>query len=250
MLTSDGFAWTNRWHRHHPAEKGLLAGGMLVLAVTLPAPTTAPIIIAVMFVTTVLGAGIPAVTWLRLMALPSGFLITSVPFLALSLNFSSGLQVVFSPQGLEVALSVLLRSLAAVSCLTFLTLTTPTIDLVPLLRRVGVPPAVVEIMLLTYRLVFVFLERAATGHQAQIARQGYVGLRNTLRSLGLLVTSLFQRSLERSRRMEIGLTARGFQGELRVLAPKRSISRARVASAAGLLLGVAAAGLVLDATVR
>ena len=249
MLTLDRFAWTNRWHRHPPAEKGLLAGGMLVLAVTLPAPTTAPIIIAVMFVTTVFGAGIPVVSWLRLMALPAGFLITSVPFLALSLDFSSGLHVAFSPQGLDTALSVLLRSLAAVASLMFLTLTTPTIDLVPLLRRLGVPQMVVEIMLLTYRLVFVFLERASTGRQAQVARQGYVGLRNSLRSLGLLVTSLFQRALERSRRMEIGLSTRGFQGELRVLTPERSISPARLVGTVALLLGVAATGLLLNMTI-
>jgi cobalt/nickel transport system permease protein len=223
---------------------------MLVLAVTLPASTTSPIILAVMFATTVLGAGIPAITWLRLMALPGGFLITSVPFLALSLDFSPGLELAFSPQGLEVALTVLLRALAAVSCLMFLTLTTPLIDLVPLLRRLGIPQAVVEIMLLTYRMVFVFLERAASARQAQVARHGYVGLRNSLRSLGLLVSSLFQRSLERSRRLEIGLTARGFQGELRVLTPERSMSWARVVGTAALLLGVAATGFSLDATIR
>ncbi|MGF1616119.1 MAG: cobalt ECF transporter T component CbiQ [Gammaproteobacteria bacterium] len=250
MLAIDRFAWTNRWHPHHPAEKGLLAGGMLVLAIALPATTTAPIILLVMLLTTVLGAGIPASVWLRVMAVPLGFLIASLPLLVLSLDLTSGLQVVFSPQGLDIALSTLLRSLAAVSCLAFLTLTTPTADLMPLLRRFGIPQAVVELMLLTYRLLFVFLERATTGHQAQIARQGYVGVRNSLRSLGWLVSSLFQRSLERSRRLEIGLTARGFQGELRVLTPQWPLSRLRLIGTLGLLLGVATSGLALDATAQ
>lgn len=247
MLAIDRWAWTNRWRRYHPAEKGLLAGGMLLLAVALPAPTTGPVIIAVMFLATVAGAGIPAFTWLRVMALPGAFLITSIPFLVLSLDFSSGLSVALSPQGWEPALHVVLRSLAAVSCLTFLTLTTPAIDLVPLLRRLGVPRPVVEMMLLIYRLVFVFLERAASARQAQIARQGYAGFRNSLRSLGLLVTNLFQRSLERAQRMETGLAARGFQGELRVLTPQWTLSQFRLIIIISLLLGVAATGLALDA---
>jgi hypothetical protein len=37
-------------------------------------------------------------------------------------------------------------------------------------------------------------------------------------SLGLLVATLFQRALERARRLEVVLAARGYVGELRVLA--------------------------------
>ena len=246
MLAIDRWAWTNRWHGFHPAEKGLLAGGMLLLAVTLPAPTTAPIIIIVMGLVTVVGAGIPAVAWLRVMALPGAFLITSVPLLMLSLDFSAGLKVGISPRGGEMALGVVLRSLAAVSCLTFLTLTTPTVDLVPLLRRLGVPQPVVEIMLLIYRLLFVFLERVASARRAQIARQGYRSFRHSLRSLGLLVSNLFQRSLERAQRIEIGLAARSFEGELQVLTPRRVLSPSRLVIIISLLLGVAVSGILLD----
>lgn len=250
MLAIDRWAWTNRWHGLHPGEKGLLAGGMLLLALTLPAPTTGPLIIAVMGLATVVGAGIPAATWLRVMALPGAFLITSVPLLALSLDFSSGFRIGFSPLGWETALRVVLRSLAAVSCLTFLTLTTPAIELLPLLRRLGAPQSVVEIMLLIYRLVFVFLERADSARRAQLARQGYSSFRHSLRSLGLLVSNLFQRSLERAQRMEIGLAARGFEGELRVLTPERVLSPFRLVIIICLLLGVAVSGLLLDSVVQ
>ncbi len=250
MLAIDRWAWTNRWHGFHPAEKGVLAGGMLLLAVTLPALTTGPLIIIVMGLITVVGAGIPAVTWLRVMALPGAFLITSIPLLMLSLDFSSGLNIELSPRGGEIALNVVLRSLAAVSCLTFLTLTTPTVDLVPLLRRLGIPQPVVDIMLLIYRLVFVFLERADNTRRAQLARQGYRDFRHSLRSLGLLVSNLFQRSLERAQRMEIGLAARGFEGELRVLTPGRVLSLSRLVIIINLLLGVAVSGLLLDMIVQ
>jgi cobalt/nickel transport system permease protein len=246
MLAIDHRAWTNRWHDHHPAEKLLLAGGLLLLSITLPPLTTGPLVFLVMALATVAGAGIPVTVFLGVIAIPGAFLLTGLPFLAVSLDFTSGIWLSFSPAGIEAAFQVMMRSLAAFSCLAFLTLTTPIIDLVPLLRRFGVPQLIVELMLLVYRLIFVFAERAVTGQQAQTARQGYSSLGRGIHSLGLLVASLFQRSLERARRLEIGLAARGFEGRLRVLLPDRALSLSRLAGILGVLLVVALAGVLLE----
>ena len=53
--------------------------------------------------------------------------------------------------GLQLALETSVRALAAVSCLSFLTLTTPLADLIPLVRRAGVPAGIIELILLIYR---------------------------------------------------------------------------------------------------
>jgi cobalt/nickel transport system permease protein len=126
-----------------------------------------------MAVATVAGAGVPTRAFLGVMALPTGFLLTSAPFLALSLDLGDGVCLAYNPSGATLALAVALRSLGAMSCLAFLALTTPAAELVPWLRRVGVPAAVVEIALLIYRLLFIGMERALTGQRAQAARQGY-----------------------------------------------------------------------------
>jgi hypothetical protein len=54
-------------------------------------------------------------------------------------------------------------------------------------------------------------------------------LRRGIRSLGLLAATLLGRSLARARRLEIGLAARGFEGELKVLTPPRALSTTRLA---------------------
>lgn len=246
MLPIDRHAWTNRWHRHRPAERALLAGGMLVLALTLPPRGSAPLVCLAMAGATVAGAGVPLCAFLRTVAVPAGFLAASLPFLALSLDLGDGVRLDWSPAGAWMALDVGLRSLAAVSCLAFLTLTTPVSELVPWLRRVGVPQAVVEIALLVYRLIFVVAERALAAGQAQEARLGYSTGRRAVRSVGILAGGLLGRSLGRARRLEIGLAARGFEGELKVLAPVRTRSRARLAAVVLTLLAVAAGGLALD----
>jgi len=246
MLAIDRHAWTNRWHRRHPGEKLLLASGLLLISITLPPLTTGPVVFVFMAVATIAGAGVPVSAFLRFIAVPGAFLLSSVPLLAVSLDISGGVRLAWSLPGLETAQQVVMRSMGAISCLAFLALTTPLIDLAPFLRRLGVPQVIVEIMLLTYRLLFVFMERAVSGWRAQAARQGYAGFARSLHSLSLLIANLLQRSLGRARCIETGLAARGFEGELRVLTPERLLSPVRLATIAGVLLAVGVTGILLD----
>jgi cobalt/nickel transport system permease protein len=235
MRAIDHHAWTNRWRDWHPAEKLLPASGLLVLTLILPPLTTAPLVLASTTLATVRGAGVPLKTLLSVLAAPAAFLLAGIPLLAVSMDFNPGFDLRLSSEGLRLALVTAIRALAAMSCLAFLILTTPLTDWVASLRRVGVPPGVIELILLTYRLIFVFVERALTGRQAQAARQGYSRVDRSVRSLGLLASNLFQRALAQARRLEMGLMARGYAGELRVLAPRRALSWPRLAAGLGLV---------------
>ncbi|MCB1770574.1 MAG: cobalt ECF transporter T component CbiQ [Candidatus Competibacteraceae bacterium] len=229
MRAIDHHAWTNRWRDWHPVEKGLPAIGLLTLTLILPPLTTAPLVLAGVMLTTVYGAGIPWKTLLSVLAAPATFLLAGIPFLAISIDFTSGFALTFSPEGFQLALQTMIRALAAMSCLAFLILTMPLTDGVLLLRRMGVPAGIIELILLIYRLIFVFAERALTGRQAQAGRLGYSRLDRSVRSLGLLGGNLFQRALEQARRLEMGLMARGYTGELRVLTPRWKLSWMRLA---------------------
>lgn len=228
MLAIDHHAWTNRWRGRHPIEKLLPASGLLLLTLALPPLTTGPLVLTGTTLATVYGAGVPPRALLAVLAVPLAFLLAGTPFLAVSVGFADGLDLRFSADGLHLALATSARALAAVSCLAFLALTTPLTDLVPPLRRIGIPAGIIELILLMYRLIFVFAERALTGRRAQAARQGYSRFDRGVRSLGLLAGNLFQRALEQARRLEIGLAARGYTGELRVIEPERPLSWPRL----------------------
>lgn len=240
----DRYAWTNRWRHYHPAEKLLLAGGLLLLSLLLPPLTTAPLILLTVWLAAAPGAGIPTKTLIWTLAAPAGFLLAGLPLLLLSVDLSGGVSL--SAEGGDKAARLLARSLAAVASLALFALTTPVAVWAPLLRRGGVPAALVEILLLMYRLLFVVAEQAGAAARAQAARLGYDGARRSLRSLGLLIANLLQRSLAQARRLEIGLAARNFDGELRVLSPPHSLSRRRLLAIAAVLLAVALAGLLGD----
>lgn len=244
MLLIDVHAHTNRWRDRPAAEKAVLAGGMLLLSLVLPPFPAALLILAAMAGAAVWGARIPPGDYLRLLALPAGFLLTGAATLLVGVETSGGgLHPVFLPQGLDAAAALAARAGAALSCLLFLSLTTPATALVPPLRRLGVPPAVIEVMLLTYRFLFIAIDTARAMHDAQAARLGYRGWRRSVRSLGLLAAALLPRVLDRGRRLEAGLAARGHDGSLRV------VTRHRPASPRFLALSFSAQALILLAGV-
>lgn len=245
MWLIDRTAYTNRWRARHAGEKVLLAGGLMAVAMSCPPLTTAPCVLAVAFAAATLGAGIAPRTFLQVLAIPAAFLLVSAPMLALSVDFGHGVSLAWSPAGARSAVDVTLRALAATACLALLALTTPLVDLLALLRRIGVPRVFLEIMLLTYRMIFVLADSAATGAQAQASRLGYTGFRQSCRSLGQLAAVLLQNALARARRLETGLGARGYEGDLPVLFRQPAVSVPAVMASAGVVGAVALVGTLL-----
>lgn len=246
MTLIDRLAHDNHLRKRHPAEKLLFSGGMLGLSLSLPPWPGAVVILAVVAVAALTVARLPVGETLRVIALPAGFLLVGLIVLPLSVTWGEGgLSFALSLDGLHAAATVSLRALAAASCLVFLALTTPVTDLVRLLGKVGVPAGVLDVMLLTYRFIFLFLDVAAKITAAQKARLGWNGTRRRVRSVGLLAAALLPRALEQARRMEIGLAARNFTGEMPLLSNAPAVSASAVLAIAGAVGGTALASFLL-----
>jgi cobalt/nickel transport system permease protein len=225
MHPIDVCAHTNRWSQQHPLQKLLLAGGTLLLSLLLPPLAAGPIILVSMALLALVGAQVPARTYLKFLSAVMAFaLIGAVP-LAVSVGWGSrGMDLGFSPQGADTAIHVLLRAWAAVSCLLFLAMTTPLATLVSQLRRLKVPGAVIELMLVIYRMLWMLSDVVHRVRVAQASRLGYCGFRQSCRSTGMLAASLLGRIMNRASRLETGLAARGYQGDLNVLVEDRPVS--------------------------
>jgi cobalt/nickel transport system permease protein len=74
--------------------------------------------------------------------------------------------------GITMSVNTFLRVEGALSCLFFLVLTTSITDLCILLRRAHAPRILVEMALLIYRYIFVFLEVSIKMTTAQNLRLG------------------------------------------------------------------------------
>jgi cobalt/nickel transport system permease protein len=196
-----------------------------LLSLLLPPLSAGPIILVCMASLTLLGARVPARTYFRFLGVTAGFALIGAAPLAVGVGWGAdGLDLAYSPKGAETAIRVLLRSWAAMSCLLFLAMTTPLATLVSQLRRLKVPEAIIELMLVIYRMLWLLSDVFHRMWVAQAARLGYSSLRRSMRSTGMLAASLLGRIMNRASRLETGLAARGYHGDLNVLAEDRPLS--------------------------
>jgi cobalt/nickel transport system permease protein len=245
MRAIDRNAHTNRWRPLPCGEKAALALGLMAVALATGSWCAEGLILLSAVGLTTLGARVPAIDMARSAAVPAGFILAGTLAQGISLRFGGGLPALaLSAIGLSQAAFVGLRSLACVAALLGLALTTPLTDVLQLLRRLGVGREVCDVALVMFRFVWLILECAERGGQSQANRQGYDGYRRSLRSLAQLMASLLPRALGRARRLEGGLAARGYEGELRFVARSRPSSALRVAGFAGLIAAIAIVGRV------
>ncbi len=229
----DLFAYTNRLRSLAPSFK--LGFAIAVLAVSLISSIGVQLLIAVwLSVWIVIYAGIPAKIYLRLLALPLGFWFASLPAFVISgvgvhdvqsvqtdiyqnLSVQIGnLDLYVSQTGIYQVRSTLFRMVASTSCMYFILLTIPFTEVLLILRRSRCPVLLTELLLLMYRFIFSLMSIAHELWIAQNARSGYRTWRRGMRSLGILIGQLLQRSLFHYRQVSMSLAARGFDGSLRV----------------------------------
>ena len=210
-LSLDDAAWTSPWRSRSTLEKSLVCLGLLLVAATTTSLLVAGLV-GVCAVALAVLARVPARTWVGAMTGPAVFIVIGAVTIAVTLG--PGDLAAWGPfgvdeGGVERALLVASRALAATSATVLLAATTPMIDLLAGLRRARVPEVAVDVAAVTYRLVFSLLDAASAIRAAQAARLGYANGRVARRSIGLLSASVLVSAWDRVRRLEDGLTGRG-----------------------------------------
>jgi len=137
----------------------------------------------------------------------------------LSLNiFGQELQIY--SEGLILGTTVLLRIISSVSILLCLSLTTPVHELGYALIWFRIPRVIVEILLLTYRYLFVLWDEGMRIRQAQAMRLGYpdwrnpVGWKKAVNSTSTLMAMVFIRAYDRAEHTFSAMQIRGYNGDI------------------------------------
>lgn len=245
MLALDAAAYASRWRLRHPAEKALLALGLLGCALVLPAWPGSVMVGGVALVALLGPAGLAGRHLVRAVRAPLLFITTgSLPLLV---TVSGPTSLGWDPDGSVKAAAVTGRAGAGLLCLLLFAATTPLADVLPRLARLGVPAAVTEVAAVTYRLLFLLLDSARAVREAQAARLGYRTWTTAHRSLAGQAAAVFLRAFDRARRLESGLALRGYDGSLRVQVPTRPLSPVFVVGSLAVLTGVVGASLTVRA---
>lgn len=256
----DQYAYLSGLRHTDPMLKLVFALPLLGIAVMAGHPVIHLVIIALMAAVTVLGGGLSAGRYARVLTLPASFLLTGVFTVALSFTHDRQALIVavplaggfggVSPESWSMASTLFLKSLAAFSALSFLSLTTPLVTLLEALRRFRLPRLIVEMMGLTYRFISLAAGRTQEIHLAQLSRLGYCGVQSSYRSLGLLSAAVLRGSLREAGDLYAALEARGYQGELNVLPERSGATRRQFVLVACLHVSLAALAVGLEGWYR
>ncbi|WP_029431123.1 cobalt ECF transporter T component CbiQ [Blastococcus sp. URHD0036] len=240
-LAVDDAAWASAWRHRSPGDKLLLCVGLVVCALVLPAWPGSVLVGAVAVVLALGPARVPAATFGRAVRWPLTFVAVSALTTVVTVDGGLG----WAPDAAARAGSLVGHALAGSAAVLLLATTTPMADLLPALRRLRVPAAVVEVASVTYRLLFVLLQSLNTIREAQTARMGYSSVRRSYRSSGVLAAAVLTRSWDRARRMQEGLAGRGLETGLRVLPEVLPSSRLFLACSVLALAGIVSASLAV-----
>ena len=123
-----------------------------------------------------------------------------------------------------MAAVVLSRALGAVTCLYFLSLSTPLPELLNVGRRVHTPAIVIELAILIYRYIFILLSTFHDMKDSAASRLGYRGLKRSLYTTGLVYGGLLANSFRRAEICFDAMESRCYTGRIAFLTEKKKLT--------------------------
>ncbi len=215
-------------HRLDPRVKLMVMVSMILTTMLLPQDawgSQGALFGIIILLSTVANLG-PLFTLRRaFIALPFMLAALPIPFLTPgeALWVLPGIGWTVTVAGLERFLVIIFRTWIAVQAGIFLSATTEIHDLLWGLKALRVPKLIVDIIGFMVRYLFILTDEGLRMIRARMARSPeFVDVRRPgiiwqARTAGMMVGSLFLRSLDRSERVHAAMLSRGYDGELRVI---------------------------------
>ncbi len=223
--TLDTIAHTNPLRSHDTRLKIGFALTMMLIIIASPSALPPLIAFIVMSVLILYVVKVKPKTYILLLSPP--FLFGLIALIMMSLFFGYHYPLysfeIFShtftvyKDGMSTGLLVIARTIAASSSLFFLALTTPMTELFIAMRWLRIPQVIIEIAMLIYRYIFVFLEEAERMWIATKIR-GEGGFITRIKLFSMLAGTLFLRTLQQGEKLIIAMNSRCYQGEMLNLA--------------------------------
>ena len=166
-------------------------------------------------------------SYLKFLSIPMVFVVLTCIFLIFFFGkgeviYETGIfGIVVTTDSLHYGVYTFFRVIGCLPLLGFLALTTPIAKILHCLETLKVPKIVIEIALLMYNTIFIFLNEIDTMQKAQETRLGYSTYLGSFKSLGALASTIFLRSLDKSETLQHSLDSRGYTGELPIYEPRK-----------------------------
>jgi cobalt/nickel transport system permease protein len=222
----DFYAYASKIRPWNSTFKVCLSVLTVITCILLDNPYVSIVVITSMAYLTVIKGGIPINEYLSVLAIPIAFILLSTFTIAIDFskqpigeyNLYLGFCYAFtSVEQLKKMAFLILKIFAAISALQMLTLSTPSFEIISVLRKAHVPKIIVELMSLIYRYIFILIDVYTKMKNSAKARQGYSDFKTSCYTFGGIASNMFIISLGKANAYYDAMEARCYDGELLLL---------------------------------
>ena len=227
--TLDNYAHSNGLREINTLFKVIFAIATMLVSLASTSPIVPLLITLVISFLLIFQAKIPWKFYLKFLAVP--FFFGFLTFIFMALFFGVGAHILdlgifnlaVTQDGFNRGLLLFSRVLGGFTCMAFLALTIPMTELFSELERFKIPQIVVELAMLMYRYIFLFLDEGINMYHAQETRLGYSSLKKSFKSMGMLSSNLFIRTWIKGEQAHIAMESRCYDGSIKTMKEPESM---------------------------
>jgi cobalt/nickel transport system permease protein len=127
---------------------------------------------------------------------------------------------------------LIFKVFAAVSAMEMMALSTPSAEIISVLRKAHVPKLIIELMNMIYRYIFILIDVNINMRNSADSRLGFYDTRTSWNTFGKIAGNMLIVSMKKADAFYNALEARCYDGEFMVLEVNESVKAKQVAGAA------------------
>ena len=227
--TLDSYAHSNGLRDTNTYFKVLFAILTMLISLVSTSPVVPFVVFLLLTYLIIFKAKIPHKFYLKFLSVPFVFAFITFVFMAVFFGVGSHIlelgifNIAVTSDGFNLGLLVFSRMLGGFSCLAFLALTTPMTELFSVLERFKIPKIVLELAMLMYRYIFVFLDEGINMYHSQETRLGYSTIKRSFKSMGMLGSNLFIKTWVKGEQVYLAMESRCYDGSIKTMGEYGSI---------------------------
>lgn len=233
-ISIDFYAYASNIRHWNAAFKVSFSVVTIILCILFNNPYVSTAVIIVMAYITVVKGGIPINEYLHILVIPIAFILISILTIVIDVskqpmgqyNFHFMFFYLFTTQEmLKKGLFLILKIFGAISALQMMALSTPSSEIICVLRKVHVPRLIVELMSMIYRFIFILMDVCVKMNNAAQSRHGYCDIKTSWYTFGRIASNMLVISLKKANAYFDAMESRCYDGELIFLEENKRVKK-------------------------
>lgn len=241
----DFYAYTSKIRHWNPTFKVVLSVITLILCIAFDNPYVSVVIIIAMAYVTIVKGELPIHGYLPILAIQMGFILLGTFTIAIDFskqpmgqyNMYLGFCYMFTSQEkIKETIFLILKVFAAISSLQMMTLSTPSSEIIYVLRKAHVPKLIVELMNIIYRYIFILMDVYTKMKNSAQSRQGYCDFKTSCYTFGSIASNMLVVSLKKANSYYDAMESRCYDGELIFFEEDKKVETIHIVAAAAFII--------------